>query len=69
MTQTTNNKALITSVAALSAALAFVTIKAVERIFEVKLNGETAEVMGSVTVLYHALLTWLGIVDEPTKTQ
>lgn len=65
--KTTDNKAVITGVAAVSAALAFVTIKAIEHIFDVKLNAETAPVMGSVTVLWHAALTYLGVTDEPKQ--
>jgi hypothetical protein len=60
---TTNNKAAITGVVALSGALAFITIKAIEAYFNVHLNGSSAETMGATTVIWHAILNYCGISD------
>lgn len=51
----------------LSAALAVVTVHVVEHGFGIKLNGETAEMMGAITVVYHALLHYFGFGDMGEK--
>jgi hypothetical protein len=66
---TTNNKAVITGVTALSAALAFLTLRVFEAATGVHINGQSAEVMAAVTVVYNALLNYLGFIDAPPKDQ
>lgn len=51
----------------LSAALAVVTVHLAEKTFGLHLNGSTAEFMGSLTVIYHALLHHFGISETGEK--
>jgi hypothetical protein len=62
---TTDNKAVITGVTALSAALAFLTLRVFESVTGVHINGQSTEVMAAVTVLYNAVLNYLGFIDAP----
>jgi hypothetical protein len=63
MSKTTDNKLQITGLTALSAALAMITVHVIEKMFGLHLNGTTPEVMGSITIVYHALLNWAGFND------
>ncbi len=62
-TKTTDNKVAVTAVVSLAAALALLTVKMLEKGFEIHLNGESPIVMGSITVVYHACLSYLGVND------
>ena len=56
----------------LSAALAVVVVHVTEHAFGVKLNGSTAEFMGALTVVFHALLHVVGVNDpgeQPPASQ
>lgn len=64
-TRTTDNKAAITGVVTLSAGLAVITVVLVEKICHFDMNGETAPVMGALTVCYHALLNYFGVSNVP----
>ena len=61
--RTTDDKVQIAAVVTLSAALAIVVIKLLEKNCGVVLNGTSPEITAAVTVIFHAMLSWLNPVQ------